>query len=374
MAIKLDDPNLVTLTVDGMDYSGWKEVEIGAGIERLARDFTVSLTWNWPGAKGGPVRVRQGARCEVKIGRDLVLTGYVFATPIRYSATEVTVSVSGRSLTADLIDCTVDEKPGQWRGQPVASIVRALAAPYGVAVVDEIRDAATVADHSVEPTETVFESIDRMLSLSELFATDDGHGRLVMAQPGSGGRAADAIELGRNIKSGDAQLDFARLYSEYRCVGQRAGTDEEFGEAASEVSAAVTDGRMGRRRMLKVQPSGQLTPALAQRRVEWERDFRLSRALKTAYEVQGWRQSNGALWRPNMLVRVVDDLIGFDRDMLITEVSYVLGASGMLTRMSVAPPEGFVPEPTHKKGRKRKKGKGGDAFEYLLPADWEEGS
>lgn len=372
MAEQVDPENVVTLTVDGQDYNGWKEIQIGAGIERLARDFSLSVTWRWPGSAEQPVRIRQGARCEVRIGRDLVLTGYVFATPIRYSATEVTVSVTGRSLTADLIDCTVDEKPGQWRGQSVAEIVRALAGSYGVAVVDEIRDGAVVADHSVEPTETVFESIDRLLSLSELFATDDGRGRLVMARPGSEGRAADALVLGENIKEGDAALDFANLYSEYRCVGQRSGSDEEFAAAASEVSARVTDGRVERRRMLKVNPSGQLTPALAQRRVEWERDYRLSRALKVSYVVQGWRQSDGSLWRANLVARVRDDLIGFDRDMLIVEVSYVLGDGGMVSRMTLAPPEGYIPEPTHKKGRKRKKGKGGDAFEYLLPEDWEE--
>lgn len=373
MGEQVDLENVVTLTVDGQDYRGWKEIQIGAGIERLARDFSLSITWRWPGSTERPIRIRQGARCEVRIGRELVLTGYVFATPIRYSATEVTVSVTGRSLTADLIDCTVDEKPGQWRGQSVAEVVRALAGSYGVAVVDEIRDGAVVADHSVEPTETVFESIDRLLSLSELFATDDGRGRLVMARPGSEGRAADALVLGENIKEGDAGLDFASLYSEYRCVGQRSGSDEEFAEAASEVSARVTDGRVQRRRMLKVNPSGQLTPALAHRRVEWERDYRLSRALKVSYVVQGWRQSDGSLWRPNLIARVRDDLIGFDRDMLISEVSYVLGDSGMVSRMMLAPPEGFTPEPSHKKGRKRKKGKGGDAFEYLLAEDWEEG-
>lgn len=369
VADAVDPENEVTLTVDGDRYHGWTEVKIGAGIERIARDFNLSITWKWPGSTQRPVRIRQGSRSEVRIGRDLVLTGYAFSTPIRYTATEVSCTVSGRSLTADLVDCTVDDKPGQWRGQPMSAIVRDLAGSYGIKVIDESRDGVSVADHSVEPTETVFQSIDRLLSLSALFATDDGRGRLVMAKPGSRGRAVDALELGKNIKSGGASLDFSRLYSEYRCIGQRAGTDDEFGEAAAEIDARLTDGRVGRRRVLKVHPSGQLSPALAQRRVEWERDYRVSRALMTTYAVQGWRQSNGALWVPNMVVPVVDDLIGFDRDMLIVEVSYVLGNEGRVAELTVAPPEGFVPEPTHKKGRRRKRR--GDAFEYLLPEDWE---
>ncbi|QDQ87689.1 baseplate protein [Alcaligenaceae bacterium SJ-26] len=365
-----DDQDRVTLTVDGMDYAGWLKIEISAGIERQARDFALDVTWRWPGSEARPLRIRQGARCQVRIGADLVLTGYVDATPIQYDKTNVTTSVRGRSLTADLIDCSVSQTPGQWRGQTVLQVVRGLASQYGITVLDESGDAATVADHTVEPGETVFESIDRLLSLSELLSTDDEHGRLVLVQPGSAGRARDALELGKNIVTGSASLDFSDVFSEYQCIGQRAGTDDEFGAAASEVSASVADDRVTRRRLKVVQPSGNVSALLAQRRAEWERDSSLARALSTEYEVQGWRQSSGDLWRTNLIVRVKDDLIGFDRDMLISEVTYTLDERGTKSRLRVAPPEAFNPEPG--KGRKKgKKGKGGDSFEYLLPADWE---
>lgn len=97
----------------------------------------------------------------------------------------------------------------------------------------------------------------------------------------------------------------------------------------------------------------------------------MGKALGTTYTVQGWRQSNGALWRHNMLVRVVDPVIGFDRDMLIAEVTYSLGPEGTITTMVVGPPDGFEPEPHDPhKDRKLKKGGKADNFEYLLPADW----
>ena len=41
----LDSANAVSLTVDGLDYGGWKKVEISAGLERQARDFNLSITW-----------------------------------------------------------------------------------------------------------------------------------------------------------------------------------------------------------------------------------------------------------------------------------------------------------------------------------------
>ncbi len=365
------DPNAVTLTVDGMDYAGWKDVSISAGIERQARDFTLSITWRWPG-QDIEIPIEQGARAEVRIGADLVLTGWVFATPRRYDAQSITLGISGRSLTADLVDCSAINNPGQWRNQSVQRIVAALAGEYGVKVRSEVAETATLVDHTIEPGETVFESIDRLLTLSRLLSSDDGAGRLVIVEPGSAGRAHDKLEAGKNILTGDGPLDFSGVFSEYRVIGQQRGTDEVFGAAASEVQASATDPRTARRRVLVINQSGQLTTALAQDRANWERGNRIGKALAFTYTVQGWRQSNGALWVPNLIVRVVDPLMGLDRDMLISEVAYSQSSGGTIATLTVAPPDAFLPEPKdpHRK-RKLKKGGKADNFEYLLPADWD---
>lgn len=369
----MDNHNAVTLSVNGLDYRGWKKVSISAGIERQARDFRLGVTWSWPG-QVQEIPVRQGDRCEVRIGADLVLTGWVFGTPISYDARSVERSVAGRSLTADLVDCSAVSKPGQWRGQSVQKIVQALAEPYGVRVLSEVAETTKLADHQIEPGETAFESIDRLLTLSRLLSTDDSRGRVVIIKPGSAGRAVDRLELGQNLLTGSAELDFSGVFSEYRVTGQRSGTDTDYGEAASEVKAGVTDPRASRRRVLLIHESGQMTPELAQARANWERGSRMGKALTLRYKIQGWRQSTGALWVPNMIVRVVDPLIGIDRDMLISEIEYVLDDAGTVANIVVGPPDGFDPEPKDPhKSRKLKKGGKADNFEYLIPADWKPG-
>lgn len=366
----MDQQNAVTLSVDGLDYGGWTEVEISAGLERQARDFRLGITWRWPGQE--VVRpIRQGSKCEMHIGNDLVLTGWVFATPINHDANQISLSVSGRSMAADLVDCAAINKPGQWKNQDALSIVRALAAPYGLQVISEIAATSKLSDHTIEPGETAFESIDRLLTLFRVFSTDNARGQVVLASVGSQGRAFDNIEVGKNVLSGSAGLDFSGVFSEYQVLGQRSGTDKAFGAQAAEVSATVADGRTGRKRVHIIHQSGQMTDELAQSRANWERGNRMGKALQTTYTVQGWRQSNGALWKHNTVVRVIDPLIGFERDMVIAEVTYSLNDKGMTTTLVVGPPEGYEPEPADPlKRRKLKKGKKGDNFEYLLPEDW----
>ncbi|MFJ4143527.1 phage baseplate assembly protein [Pseudomonas sp. NPDC089734] len=349
----MDKANAVTLTVGSQDYSGWKSVTISAGIERQARSFNVSITWQWPGQSVSRP-IRQGDRCEVRIGGELVLTGWIFAAPVSYDGKQITLTVAGRSLTADLVDCAAINKPGQWKDQGAISIVKALAAPYNVGVVSEITETGKVPNHTIEPAETVFKSIDRLLTLFRIFSTDDERGRLVLARPGSQGRAVDRLELGQNILSASAALDFSSTFSEYRVIGQRSGNDVTFAAQASEVSASVTDDRITRKRVLIIHESAPVTPELAQSRANWERGNRMGKTQVTTYKVQGWRQSNGDLWRHNTLVRVVDPVIGLDRDMLISEITYTLNEQGTVTTLVVGPPEMFDAEPNdpHKGAKK----------------------
>lgn len=365
----LDPATRVSLTVNGMRWEGWTSVEISASLDEQCRSFTVGITRLLPGGDE-PVPIVHGDRCELYIGNDLVLTGWVFATPRAHDKNSTAFGIAGRSLTADLVDCAAINKPSQFKRQSVRAIVAALAAPYGITVLSEVGDGDTVADHTIQPGETAFESIDRLLKISRLISTDDAQGRLVLAASGSAGRACDPIQLGRNVLAGDAGFDFSSCFSEYRMVGQHGTSANRNGAAANEISGVAADGRITRKRVSILTESGNLTPALAKERASWERDNRIGKALSAQYEVAGWRQSNGALWRHNLIVHVVDPILGFDRDMLITAITYRLDEQGSRITVAVAPPEGYLPQPPDPETRKKVRKKKGDKFEYLLPSEW----
>jgi prophage tail gpP-like protein len=336
--------NRVTLTVNNLEYGGWKSVEITADLERQFRTFKLDITWQWPGQTVDKP-IKPGDPCEVRIGNDLVLTGYVFKAPIRYDGRQIGLTIEGSSKTQDLVDCAATNRPNQWQEQSLLSIVQALAMEYAQSVVNEIPETTRLTKHTIVPGETVFQSIDRLLSLLRVFSTDDEQGRLVLAKPGSGGRASDVLELGKNILSASAAMDYSQVFSEYRVIGQQKGSDSKSGAAVSEVESTAADLTFKRRRTTIINEGTQLTFELAQQRAQWESATRMGRAQATTYQVQGWRQSNGDLWRHNTLVRVKDPVLGFDGDMLISKVTYSLSAQGSLTTLNVAPPHTFDANP-----------------------------
>ena len=402
----VDAANVVRLLVNGSEYGGWKSVRISAGIERQARDFELEVTDRWPGQSEIPRRIQPGDPCQVFIGDDLIMTGYVDATPIRYDGKSVSVGVKGRSKTADLVDCCPIEsgkstaassgggqwrdvigpdgkkpnvvKPAatavnQWRHQKMEVIAAGLAAPYGVRVIAEIDTGKVIPDHQVQIGETVFESIDRMMRLRHVLSTDNEKGDLVFIDVGSAGMAGIALELGKNLLSGSTELDYKGVFSTYICKGQRSGNDEQYGADVAEEegeaeetnsttvtgeTATATDARAKRRRVLVIKQSGQADGGTCQDRADYERAHRAAKALQTNYTVAGWRQEDGRLWLPNMMVRVRDALIGFDTDMVIAEISWLLDSQGLRSEIKVGPPDGYRTKAGKLKASKSQKGGG----------------
>ncbi|WP_207458659.1 phage baseplate assembly protein [Azospirillum sp. SYSU D00513] len=365
----MSDDNRVRVTVNGTDFAGWKSVRIAAGIDRQARDFDLSVTDVWPGSDVAR-RIGPGDECKVWIGADLVLTGYVDATPISYDAKQVTISVKGRSRTADLVDCSALNEPGQWKARKVEQIAADLARPYGVEVIAAVDTGEPVADHQLQQGESVFESIDRLLKARALLSTDDAQGRMILTRAGSD-KAGTALVVSQNILTGSAALDFKDRYSEYVVKGQKAVTEDDADdggddgdislspvEKAAQVKSTQPDSGIKRRRVLLIVESGQPDGATARDRARFEAAHRAGKSYQTTYTVQGWRQGDGKLWVPNQLVQIKDPIIGFDMEMLIAEVSYSLSESGTTTTLTVAPKAAYELLPETPGSKKKRKGGG----------------
>ncbi|MGT6543864.1 phage baseplate assembly protein, partial [Escherichia coli] len=337
----------VTLRVNGREWNGWTSVRIGAGVERLARDFSVEITRQWPGDDGITTlqpRIKNGSKVEVLIGDELVITGWVEATPVRYDARSVSTGIAGRSLTADLIDCAAE--PTQFNGRSLVQIAQALAAPFGIEVVNNGAPSGVIPDVQPDHGETVIEVINKILGQQQALAYDDPHGRLVIGGIGST-RAHTALVLGENILSCDTEKSIRERFSVYQVAGQRAGNDDDFGEATTTALRARTeDAFIARYRPMYIRQTGQATGAGCIARADFEARQRAARTDETTYVVQGWRQGNGTLWQPNQRVIVFDPVCGFDNtELLVSEVTFTQDQNGTLTEIRVGPPDAYLPEP-----------------------------
>lgn len=335
----------VVVTIGGERHAGWTAARITRSLEQAAGTYRLTLTDETP-VRVWPRPYRPGARVAVSLGGDTVITGWIDTVRPRYDADRHTIEIAGRDAVGDLVDCSAASAPGEWRDTSLEEIAAALAAPYGISVVAVADTGAPFRRYRIEEGETVYEAIERGCRLRGVLPLSDGGGRLVLGRPG---RARAGVELrrGDNILAASGESDWTGRYSRYRVLGQQAGSDFLGAAGAAHVRGEAVDPVVTRHRPLTVLAEQGLDDGEAAERAAWEADVRAARARRLTVRVRGWRERGdaGVLWSPGAIVRVVDDWLAVDTDLLIAAVLYELDGEGARTTLTLTPPAAWSAQP-----------------------------
>jgi prophage tail gpP-like protein len=101
----MPDDGELTLVSEGQRLSGWQEIRVSRGIERCPSDFDIQFTARFPG-EAEAAEIRAGAPCQVLIGGDVVVTGYVDRYAPEISPSSHVIRAVGRGKCQDLVDCS----------------------------------------------------------------------------------------------------------------------------------------------------------------------------------------------------------------------------------------------------------------------------
>lgn len=374
------DPNLLTLRVGGQLFAGWKAVNIRAGIEQMAGTYELAITERWPQQPKDWV-IPPGELCEVLIGDDVVISGYVDAVAVTYDANTHDIKVTGRDRAGDLVDCSAPAKA--FSGQTFEQIATALCAPFGVEVFDETvngkkltrkqkkagkkgtppkksRVAGHVPKAATQNGETVHKTLEKLARCEGLLMVSDGEGGIILTRAGMAGNCETVLEFGKNILRASFEHSHAALFSEITVKGQAcAAGDSKFdvqkaspkGSVKRAAGAKTANSEITRFRPLIIVAETQADAKRCQQRAEWEASNREAKARKVTVTVQGWREpATGDLWRINKMVRVKCPWMRLDEWLLISAVNYKLDESGTTAELSLVSDKAFdqlpeIPEP-----------------------------
>lgn len=366
----------ISIEVNGRVFRGWKSAQVVSNLNQLATQFTLSITRDFP---GDGFRIRPGDLAKILIGDDLVATGFVDKTPVSYTGKSVTTTISGRSRTADLVDCCIlteikagaiggassswadithradgkkvaAAKPAsQWKTIDLKSTISSLVAPYGVSLIaDDDGEEKIVNDVSVSKGTTVFNAIKKLVQDFNYIATDTPSGdvRLVSVdtpEQSSSTLRVSATGEGTNVLEGSAAFDYSSVYTDYEVFGQaKPVKTSTTPDKEHNIKASATSAVLGSRfRLLRIFQSGNATLTALQERALYEAATRAGKAKTIVYKVNGWRQPNGDLWKKGVMITVNDDVIGIKQRMMIGKVTFDLNASGQTTTLEIAPRGAF---------------------------------
>ncbi|QQO84136.1 phage baseplate assembly protein [Shewanella algae] len=336
----------IILKAGGNIYQGWTKISVTRSLEAMSGTFDLELTWKWQGRQGQYEKfmepIKQGQQCTVDIGSERVITGYVDDWIPSYDETTVTIAVSGRDKTADLVDCSVDYPSGQFNNQTLTQIANAVCKPFGIEVIVNTDIGEPFQRIQIEQGETPHELLSRLAKQRGVMLTSDTFGNLVITRA-SKERAGVALRLGDNIKAGRGRFSWRQRYSKFTVKAAGAGHGAWDSSALSTVGgikADITDNEIIRYRPMIIINEEITTAEGAAKRGQWERQRSIGKSNSVEYTVTGWRiPKTGKLWDINKIVPVTDEIMGLDSDMLISSIMFSEDDSGRLAVISVVRPE-----------------------------------
>jgi prophage tail gpP-like protein len=320
------------ISAAGTRYRTWKEVEVNRDYRQVVSEVRLTASEISKGASSwGNLRLKPGDPVEASLAGRKVAKGKVSVRQVGYDKDNHAVRFVVQSKVADLINGTVEAKPGEYKKQTIQQIGNAVLAPLGVGF--RISGALAGADKifprvNVQIGESPFDLIERLCRMRNLHLIDDAEGNL-LATRGNGGVVADLRE-GRNIKSAEMVWREDQAVGQITALGDHPGTDQSWGDDARGHSATATNSSYsGGHRALHLVAEHPGDTKDMQMRADHEVDANIGGMLTADITVYGWLRPDGTLW-----IEHVGEYVNVYSPMLFPQDRMKLGIQGVTHRQN----------------------------------------
>ncbi|MDC9598721.1 phage baseplate assembly protein [Xenorhabdus anantnagensis] len=343
--------NELSLVIGGKRIYGWDSIRVTRGIERLPSDFELMLMDYYPGSNEKQL-VEAGQPCEVLLGDDPVITGYIDIWNSSINKSTHQIRVTGRSKCQDLVDCSAKWPQNVISSATALQISQKLAQGYGIGVTSDVTDMQPVPQFTLNWGESSQEIIDRITRWSAMLYYDTPDGDLLLTRV-SDNVAASGVEQGKNVEMADYQSSMNERFSEYSGLSMNVSGLSELSQGQGykvvEIASAKDPEaeKMRYRNYVTIIESTLHSHQRQQEAVDWEMNRRYGRSKVLKVLVDSWRDISGALWQPNTLIPIHLPVFGLESEQwLLSEVSYVRNKDdGTRAELTLMPPAAFTVQP-----------------------------
>ena len=329
--------DVVTVFANGSIFEGWEDLQVTRELNTAASDFSFQATDKWR-TSGTSWRLQPGDKIHIHVGTQSFFTGYVEKMDCSIAAEKRTFTISGRSKTGDLVDCSAIGS--QFSGLTLREIAVKLCQPFNVKAVMKANPDKVFDTITIQQGETVFSVLEKLAKQCKVLMYASYDGNLVFAPQGEA-RTSSGLVQGVNLLSGKASYDNSNRFSEYIVKAQ----DLSFlgsAKQSTQSTGSVRDFGVTRYRPLVLVSEQSADGAGSENRANYEAKIRAAKALEVEVEVQGWFQSDFTPWEINRLVRVDAGFLGVRRQMLIKKIVLNKNNSGTTSNMNLIRADAYL--------------------------------
>jgi prophage tail gpP-like protein len=363
----------VTVKVEGGVFSTWTKVKIVRNLHEVCGSFELECrdTARESGAYANmpdPVAfqaLKGGQKVQLLIDGELVLQGWLEKPKFKQGGRQISVSIAGRDVCGDLVDCCVPLAPSDYANISLQTFAEKLCAPMKIGVVAQTNVGANLAKLAVKPHEKILAAIEKAARQRSVLVCSDGIANLLLTTAGNT-RAPATISVGDNVIDAEYEEDWSRRFSDIFVRGQTAhangnhavpsaltpatapGVDApDTSITTAETQGIVMTGHAQDTDVTRYRPDCRMVPTQSgsssvQQLAEWYVRVDRGQARRGTYTVEDWRAGDSrARWLPNTLAAIYDPFAGLDEDMLIAGVTYLYDEGGARTEISIVGPTAY---------------------------------
>ncbi|RYU50023.1 phage tail protein [Aliivibrio finisterrensis] len=304
----------LTLFISGQRIP-FLSADVSFSIEQLAHTFTCSIA---------PMVITKPLSVEFKLNDKRIFIGAIDTASSNTASSEFAMSLSGRSLSANMIDSkiTMDAVYDQALGALIASV----ASDFGLTVTSLVDTSALgVIEEFQINAESPVDNFSQLAKEQGVILIER-NGVLTIENPAHATLQRVRLEVGKNIKSITIDRNFTKQFYHIEVQGQW-----------NDAHAVVTYAPANTQRKMVIVSDQLQSAASCKARAEYERDLAIAQGLTVSTSIPGLfdELTGDAI---NRIIPVIDTRQQFNEQMLIKSLTLSVNDSSSETKIELFRP------------------------------------
>jgi len=328
----------ITLEVDGIEYEGFTDIAVASSMEGFSSSFSFSTTVKETtlGVIQNDLKLQQKAKVFVE--KNLIITGYIEALDISYSADSHSITVSGRDIGGDLIDSSIIQK--SYSIKNFVNLINRVLLDNGftIKVINKVGVLNLEPTEVVkaEKSESVFDFLDRYAKKLQVILKIDENGDLTIIREDSDvvkNMIINNFTFDTNILSANLNLSTVDRFNVIQVYSQGNNKTHTKASISQKGTASDSQIRKTRRKIISMDTASQSKSLKSL--AEWNVNLRRAKGSRYSCRVVGFLSSNKQVWKPNTLVDVIDLTTQIEGTFLIQGVEFTQSLQGSFTSLDI---------------------------------------
>jgi len=175
---------MITIEVDGNDYTGFTSASALRTLDTVSGEFEFIITRD----ESLKIPFKSGDKCIVRVDGVKINTGFIERIGPSYDEKTDDISVSGRDLTQDVIDSSLDVTKNYQSDISFVNLIKSVLSDSGIPNIDVFNSVSNLRDlqegdiSASEVGETIFAFLESIARKLQVFLITDGLGNIIISR------------------------------------------------------------------------------------------------------------------------------------------------------------------------------------------------